>query len=385
MRNGVVGQFLKNASRGRGGQLDQHIGGLLVAQELEQVHGLVGIEPNNAFGKVLGQDVFELFDHAFATLRRGKRAQLFDEFGEIVHHGGAVQTIPPPVFGYDGEVSSFGVTEGFATEADYAECSRIHRRLGTTFFFASRRLPVELRQRVDAVYAFVRFEPSSLKEVRQELIAATYGMPPSFGWLRAFADVMRETGMALDEPIRYLDALELEPTEFATFEELKSHVRNEAGSIAAMMLHVLGEGDRLGLRNAGQALAVAMKLTNHLRNIGPDALAGRVMLPLDEMARFGVTVGDLEQGRVSKGFVDLLRLQISRVRGLYRESDAGIPLLREDMKFGVALARDVYEKMLDKIDENGYDVFRKSIRTTPQEKMVAAWTLWSGNSASDEA
>lgn len=221
--------------------------------------------------------------------------------------------------------------------------------------------------------------------MRQELIAATYGIRPSSAVLRAFADVMNESRLALDEPIRFLDALELEPNEFATYDDLFRHLRNEAGSIATMMLQVLGEGDRAVLQRAGQSLAIAMKLTNNLRNIGSDAMVGRSTLPQDEMARFGVTLDDLEQGRVSKGFVDLLRLQISRVRGLYRESDAGIPLLREDMKFGVALARDVYEKMLDKIDENGYDVFRKSIRATPQEKMVAAWSLWSGNAESDEA
>lgn len=257
--------------------------------------------------------------------------------------------------------------------------------MGTTFFFASRRLPREQRLGADAVYAFVRMAPAGLEEARRDLIAAAYGKVPGSPVMRAFADIMRESSMPLDEPFRYLDAIESEPSQFPSYESLRTHLRNEAGAIAAMTLWVFGEGSNAKLARSAQALAIGMKLTSRLRSISPDVESGQIYLPKDEMQRFGVTVDDLEKGRLSKGLVDLLRLQISRARTLYRESDEGIKELPDGLRFGVTLARDIYEKILDKIDENGYDIFRKPIRTTPQEKMVVAWSLWSGNSTSDGA
>ena len=286
----------------------------------------------------------------------------------------------------------------FATEEDYAECARLHRQHGTTYFFASRRLPSQMRRQVDAVYGFVRLpdewvdnpdpnEPDSanarLTSYRQEMLAATYGKRPTFGVLRAFSDVLRNCAISLEEPLVFLDAMEadLTVTRYPDYQALQRYMRGSAVSVGMMMLKVLGADQGPATREAATALGEAMQLTNFLRDIADDLDRGRIYLPQDEMARFGVTEAQLMRRLVSKGFVELMRYQIVRARTLYERSDAGIALLPDEVRFGVALARELYAKILEKIEAADYDVFRARVRTTPQEKMVAAWRVWSGAEA----
>lgn len=284
----------------------------------------------------------------------------------------------------------------FASEEDYAECARLHRQHGATYYFASRRLPAEARRRVDAVYGFVRVpdeivdnpaEPdlqvmtSGLRAYRQEFLASTYGRRPDQPVLRAFADTLRECEIPLHEPMVFLDAMEadLTVTRYPTYADLRGYMRGSAVAVGMMMLYVLdAERDRANL-DAAQALGEAMQLTNFLRDVGDDIRRGRIYLPLEDMAKFGVTEEDICTGRVTPAFRELMRFEIARARQLFDASDAGIERLPEAMRFGVALARELYAKILEKIEEADYNVFGQRARTTPQEKMVAAWKLWSGS------
>lgn len=288
--------------------------------------------------------------------------------------------------------------EPYATEEDYAECSRLHRQHGTTYYFASRRLPAEVRKCVDAVYGFVRVpdewvdnpDPNEtqgarthLSNYRQEMLAATYGRRPSFAVLRAFGDVQRACKIPLEEPLAFLDAMEADLTisRYADYEALRGYMRGSAVAVGLMMLRVLGTDDSLETKESAIALGEAMQLTNFLRDIAEDFRRGRVYLPQDEMDRFRVLEDDLANSRVSRAFIELMRFQIARARELYAQSDLGIEKLPDEMRFGVALARELYAKILEKIEAANYDVFRTRVRTTPQEKMVAAWRIWSGSSA----
>lgn len=282
----------------------------------------------------------------------------------------------------------------FACEADYVECSRIHRQYGTTYYFASRRLPALTRRRVDGVYGFVRLpdewvdNPGDLtteqvrcllSEYRQEMIAATYGVRPERPVLRAFADVMRETGMSPEEPIVFLDAMEqdLTKTRYATYDELRQYMRGSAMAVGLMLLHVLSGPQDESTRRQAMALGEAMQLTNFLRDVGEDLARDRIYLPQDELAQFGITEEDLREGRLTPEWSAFMDQQIARAKDLFREAEAGIKVLPAEMRFGVSLARELYAKILDKIVQNGYDVFRHRASTSAQEKMLTAWKLWS--------
>jgi len=164
----------------------------------------------------------------------------------------------------------------FATPADYEACRRLHRQHGTTYYFASRRFPLPIRRRVDALYGFVRVpdewvdnpvqdEAETLKrlmEFRGQLVAAVAGTPPREPVLRAFADTMAETGMGLEEPLLFLDAMESDLTvrRYATYADLQGYMRGSASAVGAMMCTVLGVEMNADRTHGAHRLGEAMQL-----------------------------------------------------------------------------------------------------------------------------
>jgi phytoene synthase len=106
-------------------------------------------------------------------------------------------------------------------------------------------------------------------------------------------------------------------------------------------------------------------LTNILRDVGEDWRAGRVYLPQDELDAFGITEGDIAAGAtlqgsgtagVSEKWREFMRFQIARARRLYDEAAPGIAMLDADGRFAIAAAANLYRAILEKIEENDYNV-----------------------------
>jgi phytoene synthase len=87
------------------------------------------------------------------------------------------------------------------------------------------------------------------------------------------------------------------------------------------------------------------------------------------MRRFGYTEGMLANGEVNDSFAALMRFEIARTRDYYASADAGIASVPADCRLPVTLARILYAKILDKIEENGCDVYRRRAGTTSLEKV----------------
>jgi 15-cis-phytoene synthase len=274
----------------------------------------------------------------------------------------------------------------FATDADYDECRRLHRKFGTTYYFASQKFRPETRNQVHALYGFVRVpdewvdNPSTanpreqLQEFRRQLVTGYEGVRPDEPVLRAFVDVCHACQMPLDEPLCFLDAMEqdLDKTRYNTYAELEHYMRGSAAAVGVMMCHILGVGaDKEAIRGA-VALGEAMQLTNFLRDVGEDTQRGRIYLPLEDMSSFHVSEDDILQGKMSDHFVGLMKFQIERARNLYREAETTISLLPPEGRKPVKLALKLYERILNRIEERGYDVFGGRARTSKIEKLSVA-------------
>lgn len=279
----------------------------------------------------------------------------------------------------------------YATPEDYAVCRELHKKFGTTYYFASRRFPTEMRDRVDALYGFVRVpdewvdNPDAaedviahrLRDYREQMRASLAGECPKHPALRAFGDLLVQGVVPIEEAELFLDAMEmdLEQTRYATYADLEGYMRGSAAAVGVMMARICGADDSDEVRDAAVALGNAMQMTNFLRDVGEDWQRGRLYLPLEDMGRFGVSLDDIERGTVTEAFVDLMQFEIMRTRLLYAEAERGIPLLPSATRSAVAIAAELYGAILDKIEENGYDVFTKRARTTTKEKLRAAARL----------
>ena len=123
---------------------------------------------------------------------------------------------------------------------------------------------------------------------------------------------------------------------------------------------------------------MAFQLTNILRDVGEDAARGRIYLPSDELARFGVSSDDIMARRMTGGMRALLQFQAERARGYYEKAFAQLPASdRYRQRSGLIMAA-IYLSTLDAIVQQGYPVLRRRVRLSRWRKLWIAWRTASG-------
>ena len=116
-------------------------------------------------------------------------------------------------------------------------------------------------------------------------------------------------------------------------------------------------------------LGIAMQLTNILRDVGEDIDRDRIYLAQDELIAFGLTDQDILGRCLDERFIEFMKYQIKRAREFYNRAELGISLLDRNARLPVYLARYNYAKILEKIEENNYDVFSTRAYLTKFEKL----------------
>ncbi len=278
----------------------------------------------------------------------------------------------------------------YATAADIEICRKIHKKFGTTYYYATSRFPEKVRRRVHAIYAFVRVpdewvdNPGDLsvderrrllKDWRDQMVRGLTGERPEHPVMRAFCDTVVECRLPIEEAHTFLDAMEqdLDESEYETFEDLCGYMRGSASAVGILMCHAMCARTDYDTIARAKALGEAMQLTNFLRDIREDLQErGRVYLPKEDMRRFGVTRDDLERGVMTDAMKALIQFEIERARDLYRMSDFGIYKLPRRMRKAVLMARILYSDILGRIEAQDYDVFSKRARTSRWQKLTCA-------------
>ncbi len=136
-----------------------------------------------------------------------------------------------------------------------------------------------------------------------------------------------------------------------------------------------------GYRNArtldyARTLGTAFQLTNIIRDVGEDARRDRVYLPVDELARFGLTPEDILARRRSEAFVKLMDFQAQRAQSYYDLAFAKLPEAdRKSQRAGLIMAA-IYRTLLDEIRRDRFEVLEHRIALTPLRKLWIAWKTW---------
>ena len=283
----------------------------------------------------------------------------------------------------------------FATGIDHAECRYLHRRYGTTYYFATRRLPARIRRRVHALYGFVRVpdewmdsqtnasatqREQQINSYRNELLRGMDGVRPSHAVLRAFCDVAREVALPIEEPLLFLRAMEQDiyTSRYSTYTDLENYMRGSAVAVGLMMCQLLEVNVDDRVRSSATALGEAMQMTNFLRDVGEDIRRGRIYLPAEDLKKFPDSEDAILHEELNADMIGLLKFEIERTRALYSAADVGIPLLPKNAQKAVRLARILYSRILDRIEERNYDVFNGRARTSRTEKLMTAFRVLSG-------
>jgi phytoene synthase len=123
-------------------------------------------------------------------------------------------------------------------------------------------------------------------------------------------------------------------------------------------------------------LGVALQITNILRDVGEDWGLGRLYLPLEELAAYGLSEADVARDRVDERWRAFMRFQIARNRRLYAEAWPGIALLHKDGRLAVAAAGEFYRAILDDIEAHDYDVFSRRAHLSAWGKLSRLPGIW---------
>ncbi len=268
-------------------------------------------------------------------------------------------------------------------EASYRHCESVARRRARNFYYSFLALPAPKRRSMCALYAFMRecddlsdgdrASPQSLAEWRAQLDAALQGnLPPHPVW-PAFLDSVSRFRIPADCLYGMIEGVssDLEPHSFETFEQLYRYCYLVASVVGIAAIHVFGFSDPRAPQLA-ERCGVAFQLTNILRDVREDALNGRIYLPREDMARFSVTPEMLAASAASPELRRLLAFEASRARAYYDEAQPLISMVEPDSRNALWALIEIYRRLLDRIEQRGYEVLSSRVRLSALEKTAIA-------------
>lgn len=273
-------------------------------------------------------------------------------------------------------------------QAAYDHCAALTAHHSKTFYTASGLLPEAKREAARALYAFCRITDDIIDNAPDDTsrefalhewrrITAAAHPPPDNPVALAWADARTAYNIPDAYARQLIDgcARDLVQTRYATFDDLAEYAYGVASTVGLMAMHIIGFSGEEALPYAIK-LGVALQLTNILRDVGEDWQQGRVYLPQDELAYFGVTESDIAAGTVTPAWRDFMRYQIQRNRALYQEAWPGIGMLNADGRLAIAAAADLYQAILADIEAHDYDVFSRRAHLSKLDKVRRLPGIW---------
>ena len=269
----------------------------------------------------------------------------------------------------------------------YEECRLITQRYGTSFYFATQFFPREMRDGIYAVYAFARIpdeivdDPDNsdrddairrLNEWRGQWLRAMSTGGSDDDVMNAIVHAFRKYEIPVDVGEAFLRSMFMDEDkcEYKTYAELEDYMYGSAGVIGLMVTRVVGFSSEAAFPFAIK-LGYAFQLTNFLRDIREDCdELGRVYMPQDELARFGLSTDDIRRHVRDERFVRFMKFQIERARDVYREAFPGIGLLNWQGRLAVRISYVLYKAILNEIERANYDIFAGRVRTSSKQKIA---------------
>jgi phytoene synthase len=269
----------------------------------------------------------------------------------------------------------------------YAHAREVTREHSKSFYLASGLLPEEKRSAVRALYAFCRIvddivDEDALDERNTHLDywrGAVQSAPFSDGDLiaAAWTDTLARYHIPRHYALQLIDGVnrDMTQTRYQTFDELATYCYGVASTVGLMSMYIVGFKSNEAVPYAIK-LGVALQMTNILRDVGEDFRNGRVYLPRDELALYGLHEADIAAGNVTYTWRLFIKFQIERTRVLYAEAWPGIKLLEREGQLAIGAAAVFYQGILDAIEANDYDVFNRRASLSAWEKASRIPSLW---------
>ena len=265
-------------------------------------------------------------------------------------------------------------------------CESKAAQSGSSFYYSFRLLPAERRRAITALYAFCREVDDVVDEVNDPAVAraklawwraevgAVYGGTPQHPVAQALVPVVRAFRLAREHFDAVIDgmAMDLAQQRYADFADLERYCHRVAGVVGLMSAEIFGH-EEASTAGFARDLGIAFQLTNIVRDVGEDARRGRIYLPQEDLARFGVSASAILRASEEPGFRALMAFEVERARAWYDRAMGQLaPRDRKAQRASLAMAA-IYRALLDEIERDGYRVLDRRIALTPLRKLWIAW------------
>mmetsp|Transcript_12217 Transcript_12217/g.21191 ORF Transcript_12217/g.21191 Transcript_12217/m.21191 type:complete len:443 (-) Transcript_12217:979-2307(-) len=269
----------------------------------------------------------------------------------------------------------------------YERCRQITAAYAKTFYLGTMLMPPEKKKAIWAIYVWCRRTdelvdgpraatsklPQILEQWERRTEAVFAGKPFDLLDL-ALWDTLQRYPQDI-QPYRDMIAgqcMDLIRNRYDTFDELFVYCYRVASTVGLMSTAVMGLSDPpRDVSEEAIALGIANQLTNILRDVGEDARRGRIYIPLEDLERFNYSEADLMRGIVDDRWRNLMKFQIARAREYFQKAESGVKGLHPDARFPVWASLILYRGILDVIEKNDYDVFRKRAYVPKLQKMLS--------------
>ncbi|WP_213954216.1 MULTISPECIES: presqualene diphosphate synthase HpnD [unclassified Variovorax] len=259
---------------------------------------------------------------------------------------------------------------------------------GSSFYYAFLFLPKPRRAAITAFYAFCREVDDVVDEVRDPGVAATklawwrtevaqaFAGQPSHPVMKALMPCAAEFGIEARQLQQVIDGcqMDLEQTRYLAFPNLAQYCHLVAGVVGEVAARIFGQTEQ-STTGYAHKLGLALQLTNIIRDVGEDAMRGRIYLPVNELQQFDVKAHELLNRVYSERFVALMKFQAARAHAAYDEALALLPPAdRRTQKPGLMMA-SIYRTLLREIEGDNFQVLNQRVSLTPVRKLWLAWRV----------
>jgi phytoene synthase len=260
----------------------------------------------------------------------------------------------------------------------------------TSFSYSFLVLPGDQRRAIGAVWDFCRAVDDAVDEAVDRMIATQQivdwrrevarlfageaPVTPQGAALKPFVSMFDLSREPFDDLVDGVE-MDLQRSRYETFDELIEYCRRVASAVGVMCIEVFGCRDSRS-REYAFNLGLALQVTNIIRDIKADLVQGRVYLPQQDLARFGVTEAMLAAGQVAAPVRDLLAFECQRARQLFAAARQAMP--HQEMRRLVAaeIMGGIYFEILQRIERRGYDVFSERVRVPKLVRARIAAQIW---------
>jgi len=260
---------------------------------------------------------------------------------------------------------------------------------GSSFYYSFMFLPRDKRRAITALYAFCREVDDVVDECadadvarttlnwwRNE-VAAIYDGVPQHPVGQALKPLVQQFGLPQEHLQEIIDGMEMDLAQhtYADFKSLQLYCYRVASVVGLLAAEIFGYTDRRTLKYAHD-LGLAFQLTNIIRDVGEDARRGRIYLPLDELAQFGVHTRDILDAKETEGFRKLMAFQVERAQHFYGQALAQLPQAdRKSQRTGLIMAA-IYRATLEEVVASGCHVLRERVSLGGGYKLWLAVKAW---------